>query len=251
MTTSPIRPAKLPFAQERAGLRYEAGLERHRLQDLLALAPAGIGLLSGPEHRWTYVNEQYVRVTRRTSASEFVGKTLRESLPEMETKAFCELLDEAYQSGEPYTVREMKVRLDHAAKGVTDEAYFDFVCQPIRDTEGTVDGILIHCVEVTDKVAARKAIEETAERFQLAQAAAQIGTWEWDAVENTRSLSPELHRIFGTEASDPDQGEVWASRVYREDRARVRQMMEDGHRLGSLEFEYRYEHPELGLRWFY
>jgi PAS domain S-box-containing protein len=251
MTPSPITPAQPQVAKETAGLRSAAGLERHRLQDLLALAPAGIGLLSGPEHRWTYINEHYVRVTGRASAADFVGKTLRESLPEMETRAFCELLDGAYESGEPYTVREMKVRLDRTATGQPSDAYFDFVCQPIRNTEGAVDGVLLHCVEVTDKVETRKAIEETAERFELAQAAAQIGTWEWDPVENTRSLSAELHRIFGTSADDPDQGEVWASRVYREDWPGVQQTMEEGHRQGSLEFEYRYEHPELGLRWFY
>jgi PAS domain S-box-containing protein len=207
--------------------------------------------LSGPEQRWIYVNDYYVRMTGRKSAADFIGKTMRESLPEIETQGFHELRNEVYRTGVPFIGREMKARLNRGAAGQPEEAYFDFVYQPVRDAEGKVDGILIHAVEVTDKVAARKAIEETAERFQLAQAAAQIGTWEWDPVENTRSLSPELHRIFGTDASDADHGAVWASRVYREDRARVQQMMEDGHRLGSMEFEYRYEHPELGLRWFY
>src|ERR1700691_2299937 len=150
MTASPITPAQPQVAKENAGLRSAAGLERHRLQDLLALAPAGIGLLSRPEHRWTYMNEQYVRLTGRTSAADFVGKTLRESLPEIGTQAFCELLDGAYQSGEPYTVREMRVRLDRTSTGQPSDAYFDFVCQPIRNTEGVVDGVLLHCVEVTD-----------------------------------------------------------------------------------------------------
>ena len=35
-------------ALQTASLRMEADLERHRLQDLLAKAPAAIGLLSGP-----------------------------------------------------------------------------------------------------------------------------------------------------------------------------------------------------------
>ena len=251
MTTSPIRSAKPEVAKESAGLRSEAGLEGHRLQDLLALAPAGIGLLSGPDHRWTYVNDYYVRMTGRNSAADFVGKTMRESLPEIETQGFHELRDEVYRTGVPFIGREMKATLNRVATGQPEEAYFDFVFQPLRGAEGAVDGILIHAVEVTDKVKARKAIEETAERFRLAQAAAQIGTWEWDPVENRRSLSPELRRIFGTEANDADEGEVWASRVYREDWPRVQQEMEEGHRLGSMEFEYRYEHPELGLRWFY
>jgi PAS domain S-box-containing protein len=231
--------------------RSEGGLERHRLEDLLSQAPAGIGLLSGPEHRWTYVNEQYVRVTGRGSAADFVGKTLLESLPEIEAQGFAELMDKVYRTGESYTGREVKAKLNRGPAGLRQAVYFDFVYQPVRDAKGTVEGILVHCVDVTDKVEARKAIEETAERLRLAQTAAQIGTWEWDPAENRRTLSPELHRIFGTDAGDPDRGETWSSRVHEADRAKVQQMMVEGHRLGSIEFEYRYQHPETGLRWFY
>jgi PAS domain-containing protein len=101
-------------AGREAPSRSEGGLERHRLEDLLAQAPAGIGLLSGPDHRWTYVNEQYVRVTGRNSASDFVGKTLRESLPEIEAQGFFELLDKVYRTGESYTGREVKATLNRA-----------------------------------------------------------------------------------------------------------------------------------------
>ena len=120
-------------ALQTARLRMEAELERHRLQDLLAKAPAAIGLLSGPEHRWVYVNDNYVRVTGRNSASDFLGKTLRESLPELETQPFLELLDDVYRTGKPYVGREMKAKLNRAHSGQPEEAYFDFVYQPIRE----------------------------------------------------------------------------------------------------------------------
>jgi PAS domain S-box-containing protein len=238
-------------AVREAPLRSEGLLDRHRLEDLLLQAPAGIGLLSGPDHRWTYVNEQYIQLTGRSSAADFVGKTLRESLPEIEAQGFCELMDKVYRTGEPYTGREVKALLNRAAMGPAEDVYFDFVYQPVRDANGTVEGILVHCVDVTDKVQARKAIEETAERLRLAQTAAQIGTWEWDPVENKRTLSPELHRIFGTDTTDTDAAEVWSSRVYEADRDKVEQCMVEGHSLGAIEFEYRYEHPQSGLRWFY
>jgi len=238
-------------AGREASPRSEGGLARHRLEDLLSQAPAGIGLLSGPDHRWTYVNEQYVRVTGRGSAADFVGKTLLESLPEIEAQGFGELMDKVYRTGESYTGREVKATLNRAPARPPENVYFDFVYQPVRDAQGKVEGILVHCIDVTDKVEARKAIEETAERLRLAQTAAQIGTWEWDPAENRRTLSPELHRIFGTDAADPDRGETWSSRVHEADRGKVEQSMVEGHRLGAMEFEYRYQHPQSGLRWFY
>jgi PAS domain S-box-containing protein len=95
----------------------------------------------------------------------------------------------------------------------------------------------------------QKQTDENTERLKMAQAAAQLGTWEWDPVESTQSLSEELHRIFGTEPSDPDRVAKWAARVHPADWAKVQQLMEEGHRSGEMEFDYRYHHPELGLRW--
>ena len=95
------------------------------------------------------------------------------------------------------------------------------------------------------------ALRESEERFRLAQAAAQIGTWEWDPESDTRSLSPELHRIFGTEADDFTRADVWASRVHADDWINVRRIMEESQVSGEMDFEYRYNHPQHGLRWLY
>lgn len=92
---------------------------------------------------------------------------------------------------------------------------------------------------------------ESTEHLEMAQVAAQFGTWEWDSSENTQSLSGELHRIFGTDASDPRRVETWASRIHPQDWPRVQRLMEESQRTGVMEFEYRYLHPELGLRWLY
>jgi PAS domain S-box-containing protein len=225
-------------------------LDRSLLEELLAQAPAGIGLMSGPELRWTFVNDRYVYIAGRTSRAEFEGKTLRESLPELDS-TFIDLLFNVQRTGEPFFGREMKALLNRRATNQPDAAWFDFVYQPLKGPSGEVQGVLVHAVDVSDKVQARKTLEESEERLRLAQAAAQVGTWQWDPVQYTRNLSPELHRIFGTDASDPNHAQKWASRVNRADWAKVQRMMEEGHRTGAMEFDYRYEHPELGLRWLY
>src|SRR6185369_17580455 len=113
--------------------RAEAERERHRLREILANAPAAIGVMRGPEHRWEYLNGEYVRVTGRRSASEFIGKTLLESLSEIETQPIIGLLDKVYRTGIPYVGCEMKAKLNRATSGQPEEAYFDFVFQPLRD----------------------------------------------------------------------------------------------------------------------
>lgn len=236
---------------ERPSVTAATDLNRQTLKELLANAPAAIGVLSGPELRWSYVNEEHLRVMGRRTAADFIGKTLRESLPEFETQPFIDLLGDIYRTGRTANGRETKVLLRKRATGQADEGFFDFVYRPIFNAAGTVDGIFIHAVEVTDKVKAGRAAEAAAQRLDLAQTAAQIGTWEWDPVANSQALSPELHRIFGTNPEDPNYVAVWQSRVNAADWPRVEKCMSDGHAAGSMEFEYRYAHPDSGLRWMY
>ncbi len=165
-------------AEREARLRAEAELERRRFQELLTQAPAAIGVLSGPDHRWTYVNDEYVRLTGRRSPSDFLGKTLLESLPEIETQVFAKLMDEVYRSGEPYAGREMKALLNRSGSGLSDESYWDFVYQPVRDASGGMEGVLVHAMEVTERVLSRRAVETSERKFRdLAETAAIAMHW--------------------------------------------------------------------------
>lgn len=104
---------------------------------------------------------------------------------------------------------------------------------------------------LTEKATPQRALRYDEARLRLAHISAQIGTWEWDPVRGMSSLSADLHRIFGTDPNDPDYSQKWASRVHSADKKNVQQWMEEGYRSGTMEFEYRYLHPETGLRHFF
>ena len=221
------------------------------LEAVLAQAPFGLGLLQCPEQRWTYVNDYFVHMTGRGSDADFVGKTVGDSLPETGKQGFFEVLERACLTGESCKVLEMKLSLNRKTQAEQKDGYFDLGFQPVRDRDGKINRVIVHALDVTANVRVRKALEEQAERLRLAQTAAQIGTWEWDPVEDTKTLSPELHRMFGTSRSDPDSAQMWMERVFPDDWPAVSQLMLHGHRQGAMEFEYRYNHPENGIRWFY
>jgi PAS domain S-box-containing protein len=114
------------------------------------------------------------------------------------------------------------------------------------------DRRLKHFVSVVEDISARKEFEDTLQdregRFRLAEAAAQVGSWEWDPVSGARKLSPELRRILAVD--DSDEGvQKWAARVHADDRRALEMRMEESNRTGEMDFEYRYHHPDLGLRW--
>jgi len=184
-------------ALQAARLRIQAEAERHRLQNLLAKAPAAIGLLSGPEHRWAFVNENYIHVTGRNSATDFVGKTLRESLPEIEGQPFIQLLDGVYRTGNRYVGREMKAKLNRAHSGQPEEGYFDFVYEPLRNAEGVVDGIFVHAVEVTDKVMARQEVEKRERQFRAMIDALPAAIYTTDAEGRLTHFNPAAVEFSG------------------------------------------------------
>jgi PAS domain S-box-containing protein len=178
-------------------LRFAAERERSRLHELFMQAPAVIGLLSGPEHRFTFVNHHYVRVSGRQDAKDFIGKTVREALPEIEGQGFLELFDQVYQTGEPYEGTARKAILNRGPNGQPQETYFDFVYQPMRDADGKVEGILVHGVDVTDEVIARREIEKRERDFREMIDALPAAIYTTDAKGRLTHFNPAAARFSG------------------------------------------------------
>jgi light-regulated signal transduction histidine kinase (bacteriophytochrome) len=85
-----------------------------------------------------------------------VGKPLADALPEA-APVVLPILDRVYATGEPFHGSELPVPL--ARRGVVEEAYFNFVYKPVRDSAGLVDGIAVVASEVTDQVKSRRVSE--------------------------------------------------------------------------------------------
>jgi PAS domain-containing protein len=54
-----------------------------------------VGVLSGPDHVYQYVNDAYRQISGR---SDFIGNTVREVFPDLAGQGFFELLDQVYAS---------------------------------------------------------------------------------------------------------------------------------------------------------
>ena len=127
------------------------------LRNLFLQAPAAIAVLRGPQHVYELANASYLHLVGNR---EVLGKPIRKALPEVEGQGFFEILDNVYSTGKPFIGKEMPVKLEKR-NGKLEETYFDFVYQPSHNSEGKIDGILVHGVDITGQVLARKKIEES------------------------------------------------------------------------------------------
>ncbi|MXP41078.1 PAS domain-containing protein [Altererythrobacter soli] len=122
--------------------------ERERLENLFAQAPGFMAMVSGPSHTFELVNEAYQRLIGDRT---LVGLPVREALPELEGQGFFELLDNVYRTGEPFVGRQQPLLVRRTPDGPIEQAYLDFIYQPVRDSEGAVTGIFAEGYDVTEQ----------------------------------------------------------------------------------------------------
>ena len=153
---------------DKVRIERELEAERKSLKLMFEQAPGFIAMLSGPEHRFTMVNEAYRTLV---AGRDVVGRTVAEALPEVVEQGFVGLLDRVYASGEPYIGRGAPVNLQQGPDGVLAERYLDFIYQPIVADDGATTGIFIQGHDVTEQHETEKAIRaEVAERRRAEEA---------------------------------------------------------------------------------
>jgi signal transduction histidine kinase len=126
--------------------------ESRRQQLLLKQMPGYVGVLSGPNHVFDYVNDAYVAIS---GPRNFIGRSVRDVFPELQGQGFYELLDGVYASGEPFVARAMPIQL----AGEDAQRFIDVLYEPIRGDDGVITGIFVGGYDVTEQVRAQTALK--------------------------------------------------------------------------------------------
>jgi len=144
--------------------------ERARLLEVLQQAPAFFALLRGPDHVISMVNPLYLQLVKNR---DVLGKPVRVALPETVEQGYIEVLDRVY-AGEPYV--GSGARYDAFVGDIlkSDERFVDFTYQPLRESDGSVSGIILLGVDVTDSRRAQGALLQTEKLAVVGRLASSI-----------------------------------------------------------------------------
>ncbi len=129
---------------------------------LLDDAPAAISVQRGPELRGEMANARFRALL---GGRNIVGKTLAETLPDW--AQLRRIVEGVMRDGKPFATHHQRFLIDPHGNGALEDAYFDLVCQPLRDG-GVVTGVLTFAVNVTTEVQSRKQLESAASELRQA-----------------------------------------------------------------------------------
>jgi PAS domain S-box-containing protein len=157
-------------AADDANRRLQA--ETGFLRALFAQAPTFMAVLRGPDHVYDLTNADYQRVI---GGLDVIGRRVGDVLPQLRAQGFVDLLDRVYRSGAPYVGRNVSVVLPAGRDGGSIERVLDFVYQPIRGTEGEVNGIFVAGSDVTERRRAELELLEANDRLSALFNQAAVG----------------------------------------------------------------------------
>lgn len=143
--------AALAEAGSRMDLTGERGVDRAWIRQLFRDAEPQIAVLRGPELRYEAANEA---LRRETGRRPMIGRTMRETFPEVEGQGIFELVERVYATGEAHVQHEVARSWDRGT-GV-ETRYIDLVLQPLRNEDDEVNGLVSFAIDVTHIVEARR-----------------------------------------------------------------------------------------------
>jgi PAS domain S-box-containing protein len=140
--------------------------EIDRLRELFEQAPGCMVVFVGPDHVVHLANPAYLSFTGLPR--DIVGQPASVGLQRGYARGFGRLLDDVYASGQSKVVRNAKLLVTRYPGGPDEEAYGDFMLQPLRDAAGATYGVICQGHEVTlDKLAA-DALQASREQLKAA-----------------------------------------------------------------------------------
>ena len=177
--------------------KAETEIQRNHLYELFMQAPAPICILNGRDLTYQLVNPAYQQLLpgRRLLGNSMIS----EALAELVNQPLATMLEHVYQTGETIEGREELIPVARYEGAPLEDRYFNFTLQARRNEQGEVDGIIIFAHEVTDQVAARQAVEQSASQLQLITDALPVLIGYLDKEEKYRFANRAYESWFDTD----------------------------------------------------
>jgi two-component system CheB/CheR fusion protein len=179
--------------EELAESNEELLLSEARFRNLINQAPVAICVIRTDDLIVVEVNDSYLKLVGKTRR-QLENKTIWDGVTEA-AEVYAPVMQQVITTGIAFHASEHELVLNR--NGVDETVFVDFVYEPVTDLKGRVTSIMVVGNDVTDKVMARRKIEDAEERSRLAIEAAEIGIYELSYIDQSLKGSKRFDEIFG------------------------------------------------------
>ena len=134
-----------------------------RVRNLLEHSPVAMTLLRGPHFIIQIANQRALDLWGRT-AKEVIDLPAFTAMPELADQGFAKILTEVYTTGNPFVANEYPITLIRS--GQPELLYINFLYEPLRNNNGSIEGIVGVGIDVSEQVYVRKKIEESEQQLK-------------------------------------------------------------------------------------
>lgn len=135
-----------------------------QFRSLVTQSPIAMTIFRGPEHVIDIANQTMLRDLWRKELHEVEGKKLLDVFPELYDQEYPSLLKKVMDTGVAHKDKEA-VAIVNSHDG-SRKYYLDYEYAPIFGADGKVADLMVTVNDVSDKVAARQAIEQAEKRYR-------------------------------------------------------------------------------------
>ena len=221
----------------------ELVISEERFRNLIRQAPFGICVIRAEDLMVTDVNDGYLELVGK-KRGEIENRTIWEAVAEA-AESYAPIMQNVIDTGIPFKAKEHELML--VRNGVEETLFVDFVYEPVQNLSGNVSAIMVVAIEVSDKVRARRSIEDVEERNRLAIESAEIGTFEYSYENNVLIGTERFNHIFGYDR--PATREEILSTYHTSDSHLSDEAHEKAKQSGKLFYETRLALQDGTIRW--
>jgi PAS domain S-box-containing protein len=125
--------------------------------------PNAMCVLRGKEYIVEIANELMLEIWEREEY-QVINKPIFEALPEATGQGLEAILDNVYTTGETFKAYELPVKLSR--NGKIEDTFINVVYEALKETDGTISGIVAIANDVTLQVTSRNTVEESEKKFR-------------------------------------------------------------------------------------
>jgi len=194
-------------------MREELRVAEERYRILFDNIPGATAIYSGIEMKIVMANAAMLGFWGKDES--VIGKTLLQGVPELQGQVFIDLLKNVYQTGETYATKEAAA--NYFIEGKLKTFYYDFTYRALKNAKGEVEGIIHSATDVTALVLARLKLALADIRINFSLQSAGIGTWNYNALNNSISLDELGKKLYGVTGRDVFPFEYTLKNIHPDD----------------------------------